>query len=146
MNIKDVLDVKNDGKTFTIEPDAPIAEAVSRMVEHGIGSLVVMQDGALCGYLTERDIARALHGHGCDLREVSVAAAMQVDPILVTSDDTVDYVREVMTRHHISHLIVMDNDQLTGVISFHDVARACLKDVNFEITLLKRYIRDWPES
>jgi hypothetical protein len=31
------------------------------------------------------------------------------------------------------------------VISFHDVARACLKEASFENALLKRYIKHWPE-
>ncbi len=51
----------------------------------------------------------------------------------------------MLTKSRLSHLVVMDNNQLVGVISFHDVAKACLKQANFENSLLKRYIRNWPE-
>jgi CBS domain-containing protein len=50
-----------------------------------------------------------------------------------------------MTRNRVSHLVVMDGDRLLNVISFHDLARAMLKEVNFQNDLLKRYIKNWPE-
>ena len=50
-----------------------------------------------------------------------------------------------MTENRISHLPVMEGDTLLGVISFHDVARACLNAADFENRLLKRYIKHWPE-
>lgn len=103
MQIREVLDVKPAGEIHGIDPDATVAQAVARMVERGIGSLVV------------------------------------------TPEDSVDYVRDAMTKSHTSHLAVLDGNKLAGVISFHDVARACLKEANFENALLKRYIKHWPE-
>jgi hypothetical protein len=40
---------------------------------------------------------------------------------------------------------VMDADKLVGILSFHDIARSAIKDVDFENKLLKQYIRNWPE-
>ena len=39
----------------------------------------------------------------------------------------------------------MEGETLIGIISFHDVARACMSEAKLENTLLKRYIRHWPE-
>jgi CBS domain-containing protein len=50
-----------------------------------------------------------------------------------------------MTKSHISHLPILEKDKLLGIISFHDVARASLKEAKFENSLLKRYIKHWPE-
>ena len=145
MFIRDVLTIKGNLQTLSIAPDAPIADAVSQLVAHDIGSLVVMRGDTLVGFITERDILRGMQARGCVVDGVKVADLMEKEPIVASSEDTVDYARDVMTKHRISHLIVMDQDKLTGVISFHDVAKACLKDANFQNSLLKRYIKHWPE-
>ncbi|MEW5768988.1 MAG: CBS domain-containing protein [Pseudomonadota bacterium] len=145
MYIRDVLTVKGGGETLSVAPDAPISDAVKQLVEHDIGSLVVLRDQTLVGFLTERDILRGMMARSCQVEGVKVADLMEKEPIVASSDDTVDYARDVMTKHRISHLIVMDDNRLTGVISFHDVAKAALRDANFQNSLLKRYIKNWPE-
>lgn len=145
MFIREVLSVKAGSEIYGIEPDAPLSEAVKRLVEKDIGSLVVMQDGRMVGFITERDILRGMHARGCSLADVRVSELMEKEPVLCNPEDSVDYARDVLTKSRLSHLVVMDNNRLLGVISFHDVAKACLKQVNFENSLLKRYIRNWPE-
>jgi len=145
MFIREVLTIKGDCANFAIEPAAFISDAVKRMVENDVGSLLVIHDGELVGFLSERDILRGLQVHGCSLTEVKVSAFMEKEPVVASLDDSVDYARDAMTKSRISHLIVMDEGKVVGVISFHDVARACLKEANFENALLKRYIKNWPE-
>jgi len=145
MFIREVLTIKGDCANFAIEPDALVAEAVKRMVDNDIGSLLVIHDGELVGFITERDILRGMHARGCSLREFKVSALMEKEPMVATLDDSVDYARDAMTKSRISHLIVMDEGKVVGVISFHDVARACLKEANFENSLLKHYVKNWPE-
>ena len=145
MFIREVLTIKGSSANFAIEPDAPAAEAVQRMVENDVGSLLVMREGELVGFISERNILRGIHARGCSLGEAKVSALMEKEPVVASLDDSVDYARDAMTKNHISHLIVMDESKVAGVISFHDVARACLKEANFENALLKRYIKNWPE-
>lgn len=145
MFIRDVLSVKEGGEIFAIEPDAPISEAVKRLVEKDIGSLVVMQGGKMVGFITERDILRGMHRRGCSLTDVKVSELMDKEPLVCDPEDSVDYARDVLTKSRLSHLVVMEGNRLVGVISFHDVAKACLKQANYENSLLKRYIRNWPE-
>ena len=145
MFIREVLGIKGDFANLAIEPDAPITLAVKRMLENDVGSLLVMRDGVLVGFISERAILRGLSAHDFAHDEIRVSEWMEKEPVVVTLDDSVDYARGVMTKSHISHLIVLDGNQVAGVISFHDVARACLKEARFENTLLKRYIKNWPE-
>lgn len=145
MLIREVLATKGGGEIMGVAPDALITEAVKRLVEHGIGSLVVMQGETLVGFITERDILRGMQARGCSLVDAKVSDLMEQEPFVASLDDSVDYAREAMTKNRISHLVVMDEGKLLGVISFHDVAKACLKDASFENALLKRYIKHWPE-
>jgi CBS domain-containing protein len=144
MLISEILTIKG-GEIFSIAPDLPLSEAVAKMVEHDIGSLVIMDKGSMVGLLTERDILRGLRERGCDLKNIKVSELMCAEPIIGNPGDTVDYVRGVMTENRISHLPVIDGDKLSGIISFHDVAKACMSEAKLENRLLKRYIRHWPE-
>ncbi|MGO9444480.1 MAG: CBS domain-containing protein [Thiobacillaceae bacterium] len=144
MLIREVMTVKAD-ELKTISPAALIPEAINLMASNDIGSLIVMEGGHMVGLITERDIVRALGKHGCSLSDAKVSDIMLTEPIIGSLEDSVDYVRDVMTRSRVSHLPVLDEHSVVGIISFHDVARACVKEAKFENLLLKRYIKHWPE-
>ena len=144
MELREILALKSD-VIHSIAPTDSVSDAVIKMVELGIGSLVVMQNGQMVGFITERDVVQGMVKYGCDLKDAQVSQIMVTEPVVASADDSVDYARDVLTKSHIGHLLVMDGNTLKGVISFHDVARACLKEANFENSLLKRYIKHWPE-
>jgi CBS domain-containing protein len=144
MQIREILTLKSD-EIHSIDPTDLVSSAVAKLVGLSVGSLVVFRDGKMVGLVTERDIVRGMMSHGCDLNDAQVSSIMVTEPVVADADDSVDYARDVMTKSHIGHLPILDNGKLLGIISFHDVARACLKEANFENSLLKRYIKHWPE-
>lgn len=144
MLISEILSLKSN-EVVSVPPDCPIVDAVARMVERDISSVVVMNGDTMVGLITGRDLLRGMHEKGCDLGKLKVSDIMITEPIIGNPEDTVDYVRGVMTENRITHLPVMEGERLLGIISFHDVARACLSEAKLENRLLKRYIRHWPE-
>ncbi len=68
MTVKHLLEQK--GRTvWTIDPDATVLEAVAKMAEKDVGSLVVMAEEKLVGIITERDYAPSLiHARKAGLR------------------------------------------------------------------------------
>ena len=145
MIIRDILNMKG-GAIFSIAPDGKVSDAVSMMAKHDIGSLVVMEGGRMTGMLTFREVLQALDAHSGNLADLRVKNVMVADPICGSPDDSLDHLREVMTKNHVRYLPIMAGDQLLGVISFHDVAKSVIKETSFENRLLKRYIKDWPEA
>jgi CBS domain-containing protein len=144
MQIREILTLKS-ADIHSIAPTDTVESAVAKLVDLGVGSLVVLKNGEMVGLLTERDVLHGMAKRGCDLKDAEVSTLMATEPVVASADDSVDYARDVMTKSHISHLPVFDGNKLFGIISFHDVARACLKEANFENSLLKRYIKHWPE-
>lgn len=144
MQIREILTLKS-ADIHSIAPTDSVASAVEKLVGLGVGSLVVLENGEMVGLLTERDVVKGLVKQGCDLKDAQVSTIMEAEPVVASSDDSVDYARDVMTKSHIGHLPILDGDKLHGIISFHDVARASLKEAKFENSLLKRYIKHWPE-
>jgi CBS domain-containing protein len=151
MQVSEILKVK--GSTlFTVTPQAMLSECVLIMADLDIGSLVVMDRGALAGIITFREVIRVLakrqqehrSGPTPPVAEINIAQVMNREPMIVSSSMDVNEVRRIMLDSRQRYFPVMDDQVLLGVLSFHDVARAVLEEQSFENRMLKAYIRDWP--
>ncbi len=145
MIIRDILNMKG-GTIYSMAPDGKVSDAVSLMVSNDIGSLVVMDGGRMTGMLTFREVLKALDAQSGNLADLRIREVMVADPVSGSPDDTLDHLREVMTKNHVRYLPVREGENLLGVISFHDVAKSVIKETSFENRLLKRYIKNWPEA
>lgn len=145
MKVSDILRIKG-GTLFTATPDEPLMNALIRMGERDIGSLVVMEHGELVGMVTVRELTKVLVKLGGNVTTTTVRTAMDDTPLTCTSETDMDEVRRMMLDRHARYMPVMNKKMLMGVISFHDVARAVVDSQNFENKMLKAYIHDWPEG
>jgi len=143
MQVKEILAVKGMA-LFTIAPTKTLADAISVMSEHDVGSLVVFDSGRMAGMLTFREVLKAVNASGAGWASVPVAKVMVAKPVVGEPEMEVDQLRRLMVDGHMRYLPIMDGGTLMGVISFHDVARAVLEEQGFENKMLKAYIRDWP--
>lgn len=91
----------------TIAPDATVADAASRMQARHVSALVVLDDGALAGILTERDLLQVLVD-GDDPATVPVRRRMTTDVVTIAADADPMQARELMGRHAVRHLPVVD--------------------------------------
>ena len=145
MKVRDILRVK--GSTlFTVAPDTALQTAVLVMSEHDVGSLVVMDYDKLVGILTFREVISALATHHGKLDNIQVRSVMNQKPLTCNMETEIDEVRRMMLVEHARYLPVIDQKMLMGVISFYDVAKSVVEAQDFENTMLKAYIRDWPEE
>jgi CBS domain-containing protein len=143
MKVSDILRVKGN-TLYTVTPDEPLSRAIGAMADKDIGSLVVMERGALAGMLTFREVIQCIVKQGGALGDASVRSAMDAKPLSCTPDTELDEVRRIMLESHARYFPVMQGSTLMGVISFYDVARAIVETEHFENRMLKAYIRDWP--
>ena len=145
MIIRDILNLK--GSTiFSIAPQGLVADAVSTMVKNDIGSLVVLESGKMAGMLTFREVLKGLNDRSGNMGDLAVRDVMVHEPLTCVPDDPSDSLRESMANQHVRYVPVMEAGTLLGVISFHDIAKAAIKEASFENRLLKRYIKNWPEG
>lgn len=151
MKVREILKVKGN-MLFTVGPDSPLSDAVITLDEQDIGSLVVMSSGRLVGMLTFREVNRVmanrlrenLAGPTPAMADIPVREVMNARPTLANPEMTVDQLREVMNACGERYLPVMEGDELLGVVSFRDVARAVLDAQSFENQMLRAYIKDSP--
>ena len=81
---------------------------------------------------------------GAKLLEARAGDVMNAAPPRIAPGDSADKLRSIMTEKHVTHVPVLEGDELVGVISFHDIARSAVKEAAFENKLLKQYIKNWP--
>ncbi|MGH7571564.1 MAG: CBS domain-containing protein [Gemmatimonadota bacterium] len=142
MNVRSILEGKGSTEVVTIDPDRTIQEAIASLVEHNIGSLVVVDErGELAGIITERDILRVCIGGGDRLATTRVAEVMTRDLIVGDSDDSIDYVMGVMTQNRVRHLPIIGRRGLRGMVSIGDVVKIQLHEKEYENRHLREYIQ-----
>ncbi|ODN66196.1 CBS domain-containing protein [Methylophaga muralis] len=141
------LITKNKGKpVIGLTPKDSLDKAVHLMMEHRIGSLVVTENGALVGILSERDLLSVLHKKHAMWEPKTAADAMTPNPYTCDPDNTLEEVMNMMVEHNIRHLPVVYKGRLEGMLSITDVVEELLKKAKFENKLLKNYIQNWPDA
>lgn len=141
MRVHDVLKRKGHD-VVVISPDATVAELLQLLVEHRIGSVVVVDDGRPIGLVAERDIVIALAGANDDVRSHQVKEVMETDlHVASLNDDTAD-LAAVMTQFRIRHLPVVDESgRLLAIVSIGDVVKARLDTLTDERDHLINYVQ-----
>lgn len=135
--IRDLLDQKS-ADVVMISPEASVNEAVQLMAEKGIGSLIVMKDGELCGIVTERDYTRKVVVGGRSVDQSRVSDIMTPDVLTTGPQANVDECMMLMTNRRIRHLPVVDEGRLVGMISIGDLMKAIITDHAREIDALEQ--------
>jgi CBS domain-containing protein len=136
-----VLLARKHGTIHTIGPQATVTEAVERMNEHGVGSIIIVDDDRkLLGIFTERDVLRRIVGAGLDPKITAVSDVMTLNLVTVLLATTAQEIMELFTEKRCRHLPVLDQGHLVGLISIGDVSR-WVADVHVaECAHLKHYI------
>ncbi len=142
MLVREILRVKG-GALYTTTPGQKLSAVIDAMAELDVGSLVVMDEGRMVGIVTFREVIKAMQAGNPDL---VVRDFMVADPVTAFPDMEANSLRRLMIEKHSRYLPVLEQGQLLGVISFLDVAKAVLEEQTLENTLLKNYIKNWPET
>jgi CBS domain-containing protein len=109
----------------TIPVDAKLGLALDRMVEHGVGALLVVDVAErLVGILTERDYLRKVVGLLPDYAHQPLKDYMTPDPETVGPDDLLALALQKMDVGGYRHLPVVEEDgRPIGLVSVRDVIR-----------------------
>lgn len=136
MRVRDLM----TADVITIGPDASLKEAARRMIEAGVSGLVVTDDGKLVGVITEADFvksesdrrpkkrARVLSWFSHDVEaprfERLVGDAMTSEVISIPPETDHAEAARLMQAKKIKRLPVVENGELSGIISRSDILRA----------------------
>jgi CBS domain-containing protein len=107
-------------KLVTAKPDESAGEAIRRMLESNIGSIVVCEENVPVGIFTERDVLR-LAGEGADFEQTPLSQVMTPRPLTIGSGDNILDAAQLMAARKLRHLPVVEDGNLIGIVSMRDV-------------------------
>lgn len=140
--LSDVLE-KKSGKIISVSPDSTVYDTITKMAEHRIGAILVIENDKLKGIFTERDYMSKIILQGLSSRETAVKDVMTWEVVFVTTDTTVDEALSVMTEKRCRHLPIFDNKQLVGIVSIGDLVKRMITDQQVTIQYLTEYIQGY---
>jgi CBS domain-containing protein len=133
--VRQLLDQKG-GNTWSIHPDATVFDAVAKMAEKDIGSLVVMEGDEFVGIITERHYARNVTSPATPVRDI-----MERRVVIARPEQSVDQCMALITEKRVRHLPVFEGKKLIGIVSIGDLVKSTIGDQKFLIDQLEHYIR-----
>ena len=108
----------------SIGQSASVVEAARLMRDADIGSVPVTDGDQLVGMITDRDITTRVVAEAADLGTTSVGDVCSRDVTSVEADKGHEEAVELMARHQVRRLPVVENGGLIGLVSQADIALA----------------------
>lgn len=118
---------------ITIDLEASMNDAIKLLKTHNIKMLPVMEKGKLVGIVTDRDLKRASASDATSLEihellylisKIKIKEIMTKKPITVPEDYTVEETAEILLKHNISGVPVIDQYRdVVGTITQNDIFR-----------------------
>ncbi len=106
----------------TLPRTAPLRDAARRMKESDIGDVIVMNDGTMCGVVTDRDIVVRAIAEGKDPRSSTLEDICSHDVVTIGPDDSIDQAAQLMRQRAVRRLPVVEGGRPVGIVSIGDLA------------------------
>ena len=102
----------------TVRPSQSLREALAVMREHDVSGVPVVEGSSAVGILTSRDIRFEKN------LDQPVSALMTTELVTVSPGCNTEEARELLHKHRIEKLLVVDNGKLVGLITIKDLLQA----------------------
>ena len=113
----------------SIGASATVVEAARLMREQHIGSLPITDGEQLVGLITDRDITTRVVAEAADIETTSVGDVSSQDLISVEPDHELDEALNLMARHQVRRLPVVEDGRLVGIVAQADIALTLRQEV-----------------
>jgi len=109
---------------LTVDPTSSIGEAAEKMIEAGVGAVVVMEDMArIVGIITERDLMRAV-AQRARAAEARVRQWMTESVVTIEPDTEIKDAAKMMFERNFRHLPVVNKEgRLMGIASLRRLSQ-----------------------
>jgi CBS domain-containing protein len=108
-----------------VSPSLKISLAAEKMLSEDIGFLPICEHNKVVGTVTDRDITIRSVAQGRDPRLAPISEIMTSTIFHCYEDDDVETVAKAMQTDAVHRMLIFDrNEQLVGVVSLGDIARA----------------------
>ena len=128
-------------EVITCDAATPVRDAVALLAGKRIGALPVMQDGAVAGIFSERDVIYRLQADGPAVLDRPVGEVMTAPVQTITPETEVLSALAHMTKRRIRHLPVVKNGAMVGFVSIGDLVKYRIDRIESEAEAMRTYIQ-----
>lgn len=126
---------------LTVGPQDSIVQAALAMTERQVGAATVVDGVKVLGVVTERDVMQKVVATGGDPKTLRVRDIMSSPALSIGLKTTVADAAELMRKHHIRHLVVLDeHDTLVGMLALRYLLYDLMDDLERNVGDLLGYI------
>lgn len=104
-----------------VTPQTPVSQVASLMRDLNIGDVLVLEQSKLRGIVTDRDLTINVLTNGAKT-DTPIERYMSTDVVTGAPDWSLEHVAEVMGKHQIRRLPIVQDDNVIGIVSLGDVA------------------------
>jgi len=140
MTIERILEGR-DANVLTCDATMSVRDAVALLSERRIGALPVLENGAVTGIFSERDLIYSLAEHGPAILDKTVRDVMTAPAVTVEPETSALAALSLMTRRRIRHLPVMADGRMAGFISIGDIVKYRIDRIESEAEAMRNYIQ-----
>ena len=138
--VKKIIDQKSN-TIFSVRSSDSIEDVLKIMRDFRVRAVLVIDDGALMGIVSQGDCAiKVLLPHN-NPAQVVVSKVMTPNPLTVSLANSLDECMAIMVHKHIRHLPVLEKNQVIGVISVGDLVKNIIELQGSQIKFLETYIK-----
>jgi CBS domain-containing protein len=109
-------------------PDTLVSKAARLMARKNVGAVMVVEDEALVGIFTERDIAFRVVAPGLDAQTTRLAEVMTRAPDTIDPDKPFGYALLTMHEKGFRHLPVIEEGKVVGIVSARSAMDPALEE------------------
>lgn len=140
MTIQAVLGDKGR-EVISVTANTSVRDAIALLAERRIGAVPVIEDGAVAGIFSERDVIIGLAEFGAASLDRTVGEVMTAPAITVGQGDSVLAALSLMTQRRVRHLPVVEASGVLGFVSIGDLVKYRIEQIEAEAQAMRAYIQ-----
>ena len=140
-----IYDLVRNQQMYGVDANQAVLEVAKAMVERNIGAVPVLENGALVGILSERDLMKHIVAQGRDPGTTQVKEIMTREPYTVGPREELETCMIIMSQHGFRHLPICDGKKLVGMVSLRDIMLHGLNEKDHEVRMMRAYIHSTPD-
>ncbi len=130
MLVKDIMTPKD--KLILVSAMGTVRDAIKNMKEHSVRSVIVDKSSVSGAYgiLTFKNLLETIVAEDGDIDLLNIYDIATIPAISISAQIEVKYAAKMMVSQSIKRLLVIDNNELKGILTMTDIINDIMDDID----------------
>ena len=138
LKVRDLIGKRES--VYFVDADDTTDIAALKLKNFKVRTIGVLKNGKLAGVVGQSDFSTKVVAMSRKPSEVKVSEIMSTNLFTVSLDMSFFECLKLMDTHHISHLIILDEDEkYYGMLSWSDLQQRLIKELKYQLKITQEY-------